>query len=54
MLQLVDEKASRTITIKKDASLPDAVVWNPWEEKANGFADMAEGEWRVSPQPSQQ
>ncbi|KAJ3368776.1 hypothetical protein HDU91_000292 [Kappamyces sp. JEL0680] len=34
------------IVISKSASLPDVVVWNPWEENALKMADMGPGEWK--------
>ena len=31
--QIIDEGSKRVITLQKEG-LPDAVVWNPWVEKA--------------------
>ena len=47
MLQIVDKKASRTISIHK-TNFPDAVVWNPWIDKAKGMADFDDEEYKVS------
>ena len=44
----MDSKAGRTISVKKEG-LPDAVLWNPWADKANGMADMGHDQYRVSP-----
>eukprot|EP00240_Pyramimonas_obovata_P015221 CAMPEP_0118934194 /NCGR_PEP_ID=MMETSP1169-20130426/13688_1 /TAXON_ID=36882 /ORGANISM="Pyramimonas obovata, Strain CCMP722" /LENGTH=286 /DNA_ID=CAMNT_0006877069 /DNA_START=19 /DNA_END=879 /DNA_ORIENTATION=+ len=36
---------SRTICIKKDG-LPDAIVWNPWIEKAKGMSDLDDEDYK--------
>jgi len=43
-LKLVTSPTS-TITLKKDG-LPDAVVWNPWIEKAKAMGDMGDDEYK--------
>jgi glucose-6-phosphate 1-epimerase len=42
-LQIVD-RGNRTLTIKK-TGLPDAIVWNPWIEKAKATADLGDEEY---------
>jgi len=42
-LAIVDRSLGRVIRISKDEGFPDAVVWNPAEEKARAMADMEEG-----------
>lgn len=44
-IKVVDEKTGRSISIRKEG-LPDAVLWNPWAEKANGMADMGHDQYR--------
>ena len=36
------------ISVRKEG-LPDAVLWNPWADKANGMADMGHDQYRVRP-----
>ena len=45
-LQIVDQKASKIIYIHK-TNFPDAVLWNPWIEKAKGMADFGDEEYKV-------
>lgn len=45
-MQIVDEGKQRAIVIKKEG-FPDAVVWNPWREKAAGMADFGNDEYKV-------
>ncbi|KAK9804099.1 hypothetical protein WJX73_007409 [Symbiochloris irregularis] len=44
-LQIVDKGKRRTITLHKEG-LPDAVVWNPWAEKAKAMADFDDEEYK--------
>lgn len=44
-LKIVDEGAGRTITVQK-VNFPDAVVWNPWVDKAKGMADFGDEEYK--------
>ncbi|KAL8037808.1 hypothetical protein ABFX02_11G062000 [Erythranthe guttata] len=41
-----DIELRRTITIHKDASLPQIVVWNPWEDDASSIADLGDQEYK--------
>ncbi|XP_051149310.1 putative glucose-6-phosphate 1-epimerase [Andrographis paniculata] len=43
---ILDNGRSRTFTVRKDG-LPDAVVWNPWEEKAKTISDLGDGEYKI-------
>ena len=45
-VQVVDEVASRTITVAKGGS-GATVVWNPWADGAAGMADFGDDEWRT-------
>jgi D-hexose-6-phosphate mutarotase len=45
-LQIVDKKGSKVISIQK-TNFPDAVVWNPWVDKAKGMADFGDEEYKV-------
>jgi len=42
----VDKKGSKVISIQK-TNFPDAVVWNPWVDKAKGMADFGDEEYKV-------
>ena len=46
-LQIIDKQAGKAISIHK-TNFPDAVVWNPWVEKAKGMADFGDEEYKVS------
>lgn len=52
-LQVVDEGKKRAVTVEKEG-FPDAVVWNPWIEKAAGMADFGDEEYKVSSQSGHQ
>lgn len=43
-LRIRDEVEGRTIAISK-RGFPDAVVWNPWAEKARGMDDLGEDQF---------
>ncbi len=45
-MQIVDKKGSKVISIHK-TNFPDAVVWNPWIDKAKGMADFGDEEYKV-------
>ena len=49
-LQIIDKQAGKAISIHK-TNFPDAVVWNPWVEKAKGMADFGDEEYKVSTLP---
>ncbi|KAL6076111.1 putative glucose-6-phosphate 1-epimerase [Balamuthia mandrillaris] len=44
-VHIVDELADEVVVLRKNG-FPDAVIWNPWEEKGEKLADLGEGEWR--------
>ena len=44
--QIVDKGSKRKITLEKEG-LPDAVIWNPWAEKAKSMADFGDDEYKV-------
>ena len=44
-LQVIDSSGGRTIDIEKQ-NLSDAVLWNPWIEKAAKLSDLADDEFR--------
>jgi len=46
--QIVDGRGKRTIEVAREG-LPDAVVWNPWVDKAAGMADFADEEYQARP-----
>ncbi|KAL8037807.1 hypothetical protein ABFX02_11G061900 [Erythranthe guttata] len=41
-----DTELRRTIIIYKDDSLPEIVVWNPWEDDASLIADFGDEEYK--------
>jgi glucose-6-phosphate 1-epimerase len=43
-LRIADEAGGRTILIRKHG-FPDAVVWNPWGEKAREMGDLGEDQF---------
>lgn len=43
-VSVVDEALNRTLVIEKSGSA-NTVVWNPWEEKSAGIADMTDDGW---------
>eukprot|EP00898_Chlorokybus_atmophyticus_P004146 jgi/Chlat1/4732/Chrsp30S04771 len=43
---IADGGNKRSITITK-SNLPDAVVWNPWIDKAKATADLGDEEYKV-------
>lgn len=40
LLKVADSAGKRVIDINKDDGFPDAVVWNPWVDKAAALADL--------------
>ena len=46
VMQIVDKAGGKIIDIQK-SNFPDAVVWNPWVEKAKGMADFGDDEYKV-------
>ncbi len=46
-MQIVDGASGRTFEVTKSASFPDAVVWNPWVEKAAKMADFGDDEYKA-------
>ncbi len=44
----MDEGKQRAIVINK-SGFPDAVVWNPWIDKAASMADFGDDEYKVRP-----
>ena len=47
-MQVVDEARGRAVVVEKEG-FPDAVVWNPWVEKAAGMGDFGDDEYKVHP-----
>jgi glucose-6-phosphate 1-epimerase len=43
-VDLLDADMRRRIRLQKEGSLT-SVVWNPWQEGANGLRDLGDGEW---------
>ena len=48
--QIVDGSSRAVIVVERE-NLPDAVVWNPWIDKAAGMADFGDEEYQARPQP---
>ena len=46
--QVVDGSSRGAIEVERE-NLPDAVVWNPWIDKAAGMADFDDEEYRARP-----
>ncbi|PWA85685.1 galactose mutarotase-like superfamily protein [Artemisia annua] len=44
-ISVLDNEKNRTFVIRKDG-LPDAVVWNPWAEKAKTIVDLGEDDYK--------
>ncbi|KAK9916170.1 hypothetical protein WJX75_009639 [Coccomyxa subellipsoidea] len=44
-LEVVDEARGRAVVVEKEG-FPDAVVWNPWVEKAAGMGDFGDDEYK--------
>ena len=42
----MDEARGRAVVIEKEG-FPDAVVWNPWIDKAAGMGDFGDEEYKV-------
>ncbi len=45
-MQIMDESGKRAIVVQREG-LPDAVVWNPWIDKAAGMADFGDEEYQA-------
>lgn len=50
-MQVVDEGRGHVIIVQK-TGLPDAVVWNPWADKARAMSDFGDEEYKVCTQYS--
>lgn len=46
--QIVDGSSRGVIEVERE-NLPDAVVWNPWIDKAAGMADFGDEEYQACP-----
>jgi D-hexose-6-phosphate mutarotase len=46
-VQVVDKGSGATVEINK-TGFPDAVVWNPWIEKAKAMGDFGDEEYKVN------
>lgn len=44
-VKIVDKAGSKVISLRK-TNFPDAVVWNPWTDKAKGMADFGDDEYK--------
>lgn len=47
-VQIVDGDSRGVVEVKRE-NLPDAVVWNPWIDKAAGMADFGDEEYQARP-----
>jgi len=48
-VQVVDKGSGATVKIKKKNGFLDAVVWNPWIDKASqGYGDFGDKEYKVN------
>ena len=45
--QIVNGARRHRVTVRRSAGFPDAVVWNPWVDKAKSTADFGDEEYRV-------
>ncbi|XP_031504492.1 putative glucose-6-phosphate 1-epimerase [Nymphaea colorata] len=45
VIVVLDHEKKRTFVIRKEG-LPDAVVWNPWEEKSKSMVDFGDNEYK--------
>ena len=45
--QVSDSSSGIVYEITKSPSLPDAVVWNPWVDKAASMEDFGDDEYKV-------
>uniref|UniRef100_A0A7N0T4Y5 glucose-6-phosphate 1-epimerase n=1 Tax=Kalanchoe fedtschenkoi TaxID=63787 RepID=A0A7N0T4Y5_KALFE len=45
VIAVLDHEKKRTFVIRKEG-LPDVVVWNPWDKKCKGMADVGDGEYK--------
>lgn len=48
VMQVVDEARGRAVVVEKEG-FPDAVLWNPWVDKAAGMGDFGDDEYKVHP-----
>ncbi|CAJ1927498.1 unnamed protein product [Sphenostylis stenocarpa] len=46
VIAVMDHQKKRTFVIRKDAGLPDVVVWNPWERKSKSIVDLGDEEYK--------
>ncbi|KAI3970423.1 hypothetical protein MKX01_024070 [Papaver californicum] len=44
-IAIIDHEKKRTFVLRKE-SLPDAVVWNPWDKKAKALADFGDEDYK--------
>ncbi|KAI3837307.1 hypothetical protein MKX03_000707 [Papaver bracteatum] len=44
-IAIIDHEMKRTFVLRKE-SLPDAVVWNPWDKKAKALADFGDEDYK--------
>lgn len=45
-MQVVDAARGHSVTVQRQG-WPDAVVWNPWIEKAKATGDFGDEEYKV-------